>query len=171
MFNYDFSPETRAAILAERTESLRLYGLTDTWLAAALLQLARQAQKISPEHAPSDYSDNARLIYGFVPEICRRLGTVRLTMPEIDWEIREMNNYELREYAGRCILNVRESNLPGWVMLTRETANGNPVVYGLDRLCPGELGNRDDPITRRLTEIADARQKPYSGVWTFAMLD
>ena len=43
------------------------------------------------------------------------------------------------------------------------------VVYGLDRLCPGRLGDRDDPIVRNLTELAACRQRPYEGVWTPAL--
>jgi hypothetical protein len=169
MFKWNLSQEQKDTIERERAEAFRLYGLTNTWLAAALLRLARDAQKISPEYKPDDNTYNARLIYGIVPELCRRLGPVRLETREIDWEIRELNNYELRERAGYCLMNVRDTDLPGWVMLTRETANGNPVVYAMDRICPGIIGDRDDPVVKRLTELAAYRKKPYNGVWTQEM--
>jgi hypothetical protein len=31
-----------------------------------------------------------------VPDVARRLGIVKLTTQEIDWEIRELSDYELR---------------------------------------------------------------------------
>lgn len=166
MFKYNLSAETLAAIEQEKNEAFRLYALTDTWLASALLKLAREAQKVSPEKRPDDNTYDARLIYGVVPELARRLGSVKLTMPEIDWEVRELSDYELRERAGHCLLRVQPSDLPGWVMLTREVANGNPIVYAMDRICPGVVGNRDDRVTRRITELAEYRRRPYSGVWT-----
>jgi hypothetical protein len=166
MHKYNLSAETLAAIESEKNEAFRLYALTDTWLASALLKLAREAQKVSPEFRPEDNTYNARLIYGAVPELARRLGTVRLTMPEIDWELRELSDYELRERVGHGLLHVQSSDLPGWVMLTREVANGNPVVYAMDRICPGVVGNRDDRVTRRITELAEYRKKPYNGVWS-----
>jgi hypothetical protein len=166
MFKWNLSLETKAAIERERIEAFRLYRLTNTWLACALVKLAREAQKVSPEYLPEDNTYNARLIYGIVPELARRLGPVKLDMRELDWEIRELSDYELRERAGHCLLNIRDTDLPGWVMLTREVANGNPVLYAMDRLCPGVLGDRDDPVTRRLTEMAEYRKKPYTGVWT-----
>lgn len=166
MFKLNLPQETLAAIERERAEALRLYRLTDTWLANALLKLARDAQRVSREYRPEDNTYNARLIYGIVPELARRLGPVKLVMPEIDWEIRELNAYELRERAGHCILNIQDNDMPGWVMLTREISNGNPVVYAMDRLCPGVVGDKDDPVTRRITEIAGYRKTPYSGVWT-----
>lgn len=170
MFKFNLSEETKIALAVERAEALRHFTLTDTWLAAALLRLARDAQRITPDCKPDDNTYDARLIYGAVPEIARRLGPVKLVTDEIDWEMRELNNYELRERAGNCLLHIRGSDLPGWVMLTREVCDGNPVVFALDRLCPGVLGNRDDALTRRLTEIAAYRKKLFNGVWTPAML-
>jgi hypothetical protein len=171
MFKWNLSADTWAAIEQEKNEALRLYRLTDIWLANALLKLAREAQKSSPEYGPNDEHYGARLIYGVVPELARRLGIVKLDTREIDWEVRELNGYELRERAGHCLLNTRSSDLPGWVMLSREVANGNPVVYAMDRLCPGVLGDRDDPVTRRLTELAAYRKRSYQGIWTPEMSD
>ncbi|WP_400189812.1 hypothetical protein [Massilia orientalis] len=163
------SPEARARIEQDRREVLRLYGLGNAWLAAALLAAAREAQSAAPQLAPGECTYNARLIWGIVPEVARRLGVVRLTTNEIDWESRELSDYELRVRAGHALKNIGYTILPGWRMLSRDIGNGNVVVFALDRLCPGRLGDREDPIVRNLTELAACRGRPYDGIWTPAM--
>jgi hypothetical protein len=163
------SPEARARIEHDRREALRLYGLGNAWLAAALLAAAREAQAAAPHRAPDECTYDARLIWGIVPELARRLGVVKLTTNEIDWEIRELSDYQLRLRAGYTLKNVGHTMLPGWRLLTRDIANGNIVLFGVDRLCPGRMDDRDDPIVRNLSELARCRQRPYEGVWTPAM--
>jgi hypothetical protein len=170
-FRYNLSPVQIDELERVRTETRRLYGLTDTWLANAVLKLVRQAQKAAPALQPEDNTYPARYVYGLVPELVRRLGGVRLDPKEVDWEIRELSDYELRQCTGNCILHLEQWNLPGWDMLTREVANGNPVTFAMDRLRPGTLGDRQDPVTRRIEEIAGYRKKPYNGVWTLELLD
>ena len=99
IFNALLSPEARARIEQDRREVLRLYGLGNAWLAAVLLAAAREAQSAAPQLAPGECTYNARLIWGIVPEVARRLGVVRLTTNEIDWESRELSDYELRVRA------------------------------------------------------------------------
>lgn len=168
-FVFPFSAEARARMEHDRREALRLYGLGNAWLAAALLAAAREAQAATPERAPGECTYDARLIWGIVPELARRLGVVKLTTNEIDWEVRELSNYELRVRAGHTLKNISYSTASGWRLLTRDIANGNAVVYALDRLCPGRMGDREDPIVRNLTELAACRGRPYAGVWTPAM--
>lgn len=169
IFNRLLSPEARARMEQDRREALRLYGLGNAWLASALLAAAREAQAAAPHRAPDECTYDARLIWGIVPELARRLGVVKLTTNEIDWEIRDLSDYELRVRAGHTLKNIGYTILPGWRMLTREIGNGNMIVYGLDRLCPGRLGDREDPIVRNLTELAACRRRPYEGVWTPAL--
>ncbi len=169
IFKALLSPEARARIEQDRREALRLYGLGNAWLASALLAAAREAQSAAPRLAPDECTYNARLIWGIVPEVARRLGVVKLTTNEIDWEIRELSDYELRVRAGHALKNIGYTILPGWRMLSRDIGNGNMVVYALDRLCPGRMGDRDDPIVRNLTELAACRGQPYEGVWTPAL--
>ena len=159
----------RARIEQEETEELRLFGLTDAWLAAAILSIARKAQASTPEHTPGQCTYNARLIWGIVPEIARRMGVVRMTTDEIDWEVRELSDYELRIRLGHTLANIGHCSLPGWDMLSREVANGNPLVFAIDRLCRGKMGDAEDPLVRRLTEIARVRKRPFNGVWTPSM--
>lgn len=168
-FVFPLSAEARARMEHDRREALRLYGLGNAWLAAALLAAAREAQAASPERKPDECTYDARLIWGIVPELARRLGVVRLTTNEIDWEIRELSAYELRLRAGHTLKNISYSTAPGWRLLTRDIANGNSIVYAVDRLCPGRMGDRNDPIVRNLTELAGCRGRPYSGVWTPAL--
>lgn len=165
-FVFPLSAEARARIEQDRREAQRLYGLGNAWLAAALLAAAREAQAASPERAPGECTYDARLIWGIVPELARRLGVVKLTTNEIDWEIRNLTDYELRLRAGHTLKNISYRTAPGWRLLTRDIAHGNAVVYAVDRLCPGCMGDREDPIVRNLTELAACRGRPYTGVWT-----
>jgi hypothetical protein len=170
MFRLKLSPETRTRLDAETAELARLYQLTDEWLAHALLKLARMAQRSTPEHTPDANIYQSRLIYGIIPKICRRLGTVQLTLSEIDWVIREKTDYQLRLHTGYCLQNIGDSSLRGWDLLTHEPANGNPVVYAIDRVCPGILGDKEDTLVSRLSEIARHRKVTYEGVYTPAIL-
>lgn len=170
-FRYNLSPMQLDELERERSEMRRLYGLTDTWLANALIKLVRQAQKAAPALQPDDETYPARFVYGLVPELARRLGGVRLETREIDWEIRHLSDYDLRRCTGNGLLHLEQWALPGWSMLTREVANGNPVTFAMDRVCPGVAGDRQDPVTRRIEEIAAYRKKPYTGVWTLELLD
>jgi hypothetical protein len=168
-FAFPLSADARARIEHDRREALRLYGLTNPWLASALLNAARQAQAASPHLKPDECTYEARLIWGVVPELARRLGVVKLTTNEIDWQIRELSDYNLRLRAGYTLRNIAYSTRPGWRELSRDIGNGNMVIYAVDRLCPGRLDDRDDPIVRNLSELAACRERPYSGVWTPAM--
>lgn len=103
IFNALLSPEARARLEHERREALRLYGLGNAWLAAALLAAAREAQATTPNLKPGDCTYGARLIWGIVPELARRLGVVKLTTNEIDWEIRPLSDYGLRLRAGHAL--------------------------------------------------------------------
>lgn len=169
IFSKLLSPEVRARLEQDRREALRLYGLGNAWLAAAMLAAAREAQAAAPCWAPGDLTYDARLIWGIVPELARRIGVVKLTTNEIDWEVRELSDYNLRVRAGHTLKNIGHSTLPGWRQLTRDIGNGNMVVYAADRLCPGRMGDRDDPIVGNLTELAACRRRPYDGIWTPAM--
>lgn len=169
-FRKFLSPETLERMDAERAELARLYRLHDAWLAKALLQLARAAQAASPEMTPDRGTYDSTLIWGIVPEIARRLGVIKLTTNEIDWEIRELSDYELRVTTGHALRNIGWKMDAGWNMLTREACNGNPVVFAVDRLCPGRMGDANDPLAITLASIASARGTAYEGVWTPAIM-
>ncbi len=155
-----------ARLRRRETELLRLYGITDTWLADALMKLCRLARAEDTSIDQSAYSYDTRLVWYLVPEIAKRLGYRRLLTQEIDWELRSLSNYELRLRTGFTLANASRSR-PGesWSLLTHEVCNGNPVVFGIDRLCAGVLEDREDLITRRTREICGYRNSRYNGVW------
>lgn len=165
------SEEARASLETVEAEFLRLHGLTDQWLAAALLKHARSAQADLPMLTSYEKTYDSRLIWSLIPELCRRLGTIKLQPAEYDNEIRLLTNYKLRIRLGHTLANVGRARSTSWRLLTREAANGNPVVSAIDRLCPGTMGDRDDPLVCRLTEVAHARVTTYKGVWTREILN
>jgi hypothetical protein len=162
-----FSEETRERTEKEQREAFRLYQLSAPWLSRELLKLTRQAQRISPQYgkdtAPTYHSV---FIYGIVPEVARRLSPLQLTSDEIDWALRGLSHYELRIRAGYCLQHIPESRLPGWNMLVREACSGNPVVYAMDRLCPGTLGDSEDLVTQHMAEVSRFRGNTYDGIWS-----
>jgi len=165
MFRELLSEEARQSLDAMERECARLHRLTDQWLAAALLKLARQAQADMPDLGQHGHTYDSRLIWSLIPEVSRRLGTVRLLPAEFDLEIRPLSDYELRIRVGNTLYNVGRAQSAAWKLLTRDCANGNPTAMAVDRLCPGVLGDRDDPLVKRLTEVAFHRKVPFHGVW------
>lgn len=79
---------------------------------------------------------------------------------------------ELRERAIGCLSHInpfRSNANTRWTMLLREPANGNPIVYAVDRLCPGNL-SQPDTLVKQLRKIAGYRGAEYDGRWTPAMM-
>lgn len=165
MLKLNLSQESQARLESERREALRLYSLTNQWLATALLRLARDARRLTMLR-PEDGTYDSALVWGVVPELTRRLGLVKLEVAEIDWEIRELTDYELRQRIGHTLANASRRLSAPWDILTLAPAHGNPVAVGVDRLCPGRMSDREDPLTRGLTEISRIRHVAYEGVWT-----
>lgn len=173
MFRILLSAEARARLDAEQAESERLYGLTDRWLADALLQMSRAARMEAPHLKPEDHVYDNTFVWHVLPELARRLGARKFLPSEReDFDVNHMTDVQLRERAMGCLSNISTSTyykMSGWTMLLRESANGNPVVYAVDRLSPGNLA-QPDSIVKRLVEIAGHRKVPYEGVWTPAMM-
>ena len=169
MFKIFLSPESRKELEHDRCEARRLHGLTDHWLAAALLKMAREARR-SAAVAPDSGSYSSLLLFALVPELARRLGSVGLQPCEVDPSLQGMPNHKLRLLAGTVLANVDDLRDAAGRLLTREACNGNPVVYAIDRLCPGALGDPEDRLTRSIAEIAGLRDVAYAGTWTLEML-
>lgn len=173
MFKILLSPETRKRIDTETQEISRLFGLTDRWLGEALISLARSARAEVPQLRPDNFIYDDTFVWHVVPEIAHRLGVTQFQAFEReDYEIRRYSNQELRERAGYCLGNISSSCYyakPGWSLLLHESANGNPVVFAVDRLAGGDIKD-PDVITRRLVEIAGYRGVEYAGRWTPSMM-
>ena len=165
VFKFKLSSEARARLAAEENEALRLYRLANRWLAEELLKLARNMQRVVRAQGwhPTDPVYESKFAWGIIPEVAYRLGATRFGSEErLDFELRKMDNAALRERAGFCLLNLSLRD-ETYALLTREAANGNPLVYAIDRLSPATA---DDPIGRRLREIAQYRGTSFSGIWT-----
>lgn len=163
------SPESLARLDRRQAEVTRMYGLTTPWLASAILKLGRnlRAELAIPL---DDSTYDSSLVWGIIPELVRRLGPVKLDTAEIDWTVRDLSDYELRQRLGNTLKNVSRRRCEGWELLTEEAANGNPLVMAIDRLIPGVVGDNADSLTRSLAEIAGCRGVPFAGIWTPAML-
>lgn len=173
MFKILLSPQTRKRLDAETREISRLFGLADRWLGEALISLARSARAEAPQLRRDKFIYDDTFVWHVVPEIAHRLGVTQFQAGEReDFEIRRYSNREIRELAGYCLGNISSSSYyakPGWSLLLHESANGNPVVFAVDRLARGDTKN-PDVITRRLVEIAGHRGVEYNGRWTPSMM-
>lgn len=173
-FKFHLSPESRARLEAQYVEISRLAGLTPRWLGAELLRLARRARAECCTYTAFDNVYDAQFVWHGVPELARRLGAGPLSADEVaasDWTA--LSDYALRVRLGHCVANISRTFYywhDAWEILLNEPANGNPVVMGIDYLCPGIPGDKDDPLTRRLVEIAGCRGVPYDGRWDIGFM-
>lgn len=176
MFSFMLSEETNARLAAEKAEVVRLHGLTDRWLAHALLQLTRKARAERPELRPIDDGYAESLVWRIAPEIARRLGASGLFQQELDSELKSTSLKNLRNRLASTLANTerpahsRRRELSAWFLVTREPCNGNPLAIAMDRLCPGSLTDRDDRMTRAIAEVARSRGCVYDGVWTPSLM-
>lgn len=171
MFRLLMSDDLKRFVDDLHAESIRMYKLTDSELANELLQLARVARDDSPELKHDRGVYDTEFVWHALPELARRLGGIsddNLSIHERNAEARRMSDLELRELVGYCISFISVSShwrKPGWSILLKDPANGNPVIYALDRLSPGDI-NHPDKIVTRMAEIAKYRKVEYNGVWT-----
>lgn len=157
----------------KRREVLRLYGLTDRWLAAELQRQGRLLRAAVPRHRPWDKTYEAVFLWHFVPEVAWRLGARSFSANErTDRRVVTMPDRELRCALGQVLANLSlglsTAALPG-AILANDVEDGNPVVFGLDRICV-PVNMEGDLIAQRLREIAGARKVDCNGVWTPEMI-
>jgi len=145
-------------------EIVRIYHLSDRWLAEELLRLARRCREEYPrrlKEVDRNASYESSLVWDVVPEVAKRLGSRSLMMVEAsDPKIVACDTAILREYAGICI---KFSNLKSWIatadrtsaasLLVRDFCSGNPIAIALDRLQPAnEEDQAQDIIAREMRE-------------------
>ena len=167
MVNYEnlLSEQSREKIRTTRVEVARLYALPNRWLAAEILRLARAAQKDlrAEGFSPGDCVYDAAFAWNVLPELAKRLGATQFNQDErLDRSICGLSDSAFRFHAGYFIFNSSTNAIRNSI-LSREVANGNPVVFALDRVAVPEQG---DPIAVRLREIAHVRSVPFAGTWS-----
>jgi len=174
------SQEARARIDFTQREMARLYGLSDLWLGAALLRLARQARQAMPKLLGDSCQPvyDATFVWHLVPNIAKRLGASSLQFNENRREdIILSEGQEFRELVGSYLKNLSM----GWCqrehpidrptaceILGHDLANGNPVAMAIDRLVPAPVDERgrSDWIARHLREISAIRGFEATPHWS-----
>jgi len=178
----------RAALDAERREIARLHGLSDRWLADALLRMAREVRRAHPDRLgdPRGIVYETSFVWHLVPELAKRMGASRLLPNKAtDQRFAAADGRELRRLAG---IYLRHTALDRWrrpnvagaerragmlpeTLLCRAIANGNPVAFAADRICPAPApgDDRDDWIARHVREVSAHRGLEPTPYWTPAM--
>lgn len=177
---FKFDPEVEERILSERGEIRRLFALPDRELGEALLNLARDARADQRdlmarhgEHEGNVYDTTT--FWHLVPEIAKRLGA-EVTPPEAtNPDINSCDGPSLRQCAYHMYANTLSRTSEGkrtfaLNVLLNDAANGNPIAFALDRICPPT----DDPEDRFATysrEINGNRGLGPVPYWSPALQD
>lgn len=181
MFTFEtmLSANQRAQIANTNRELARLYGLTDRWLAAWLLDTARFLRRRNPERLgdPNSVVYEPNFLWQLLPEIAKRLGATRLD-PNEATRYASLSHAGLRELAGVYLANVSEYQLGHEYdrdathpdpaeLVTHEIVHGNPVAFAIDRLCPPaeRTPDRPDYIAARLREVTARRGHGIHEAW------
>lgn len=162
MFTTLLSPASRQKLERLSAERRALYDLDNVGLANALVRMAREAAEQHPEFKPSAPTYEASLLFELIPTLAHRLGA-----PEAAGKLLTVDNKELRYRLGNtlsCLSPTYHSFVMS--MLSGEPCNGNPLVYAIDRLQPGDVNDKNDRIAFLTAEVAHSRGTPYNGVWT-----
>ena len=169
MFRFQISPEAAERIARDEADVVRLWSLPDRFLAAALLRMSRAAADADPDmlgHGGWGTYEH-RLVWQVVPEVAFRLGETSFRTNERPPAIRRVDDEILRVWAGACIQNAtaqRPEAGAGWRLLTREPANGNPLLIALDRVFPPDRYS-EDYGARMVREAAGYRGFEDATAW------
>lgn len=136
-------------------EISRLRGLTDVWLANAILKLARDCRQTFPLNLSDPNAriyDNA-LVWHLIPEIAKRLGATNIQPNEARrLDFIEATDIELAQYTEDYVCNISMgswetalpvASFPSHQLLSRNKELGNPVVIAADHML--ELTSPHEP--------------------------
>lgn len=171
MVNFEklLSPQARAMLARRKEDTRNCFSMTDVDLAQRLLVLAKEAREERPDLDMELRSYDTVLLSVVLPELATRLGLTVASAREERY--RSMDARAFRHVVGIILRNSsRYAGDYAWKFIVNEAINGNPIVIALDRICPGDLMDRDDMLTHEIANIAHMRGKPFNGVWTPAML-
>lgn len=145
-FSKLMSHEQRSSLKAMDAEIDRLSGLTDVWLANALLKMARECRGLFPDRLVDPTTpvyDNA-FVWHVIPELASRLGANRLqpnesTRPEIreadDQTLRRLVEYYAENVSmGSWSVDIDIPGFPAHALLSRSAPLGNPAIIAADRI-------------------------------------
>ncbi|MTH95230.1 hypothetical protein [Roseibium sp. RKSG952] len=154
----------------EKTEVLRLQGLTDAWLGTAILKLARDCRNLFPLALGDPHAcvyDNA-FVWHLVPELAKRLGAYGIQPNEARrFELIEASNEDLARltecYAGNISMGSWEpetppKTFPPHILLSRPEQLGNPAIIAANRIL--EHGLSRVP-TKTETDDEEISPKPF----------
>ncbi len=177
------SVEQRQDLEKVKTETIRLYHLPDAWLANSLLKMARCARQAAPQYFgnPNFGSFGASLLWEVIPTIARQLSSaVKFEDGEsLSYEILNMTANQKRSHFWSYLTNIGFDNLSygpelgsgltpakmAFRLLGKDPADGNPICFGIDRVCPPQNG--DDFLSLYMLSTSEQRgHDPVSKVWT-----
>ena len=156
-------PEGRGYVTADEMrenrhagEVERLFGLSDRFLARAIINLSRRASAGLPFDRngvlPRPLWPAAHLVREIAPEIARRLGEREFNPGEVSLRLVTLDEMGLRDLAWQCLERVSFSLMPvvaegageSWRLLLNDPWEGNILFIALDRMgVPGpDSGDR-----------------------------
>lgn len=170
-FEQMLSPASRVRLASKQREMSRLYSLSNLWLGAAILRLARQVREEMPLQLgdPQEQTYDASFVWHVVPNIAKRLGVRTLLINENrrddiatsqGQEYRELIGVYLKNLSmGRFSKDADRTSLCASELLGGDLANGNPIAMALDRLVPAPAPDccKNDWAARYLLEISAVR--------------
>lgn len=171
-FHELMTPAARRQSESMADEIERIYELSDRWLAADLVRMARKAKELEPDlYARAGTLEND-LVSNIIPEIAARLGETRFKADERGGGVRGLQGWELRLRAGVCLESAgfstvgRTADRPGVIeVLLHEPDNGNPVGIALYRVEPAHDAD-DDYCAITVREVARYRGHGDHAMWT-----
>ncbi|MTH96002.1 hypothetical protein [Roseibium sp. RKSG952] len=171
-FHELMTPAARRQNESMADEIERIYELSDRWLAADLVRLARKAKELEPDLYARVGTIEHDLVSNIIPEIAARLGETNFKPDERGGGVRGLQGWELRLRAGACFESAgfstagRTEDKPGVIeVLLHEPDNGNPVGIALDRVVPAHDAD-DDYFASTVREVARYRGHGDFAMWT-----
>lgn len=163
---FPLSAQARERLQLEQSALQRIYHMETQDLAFGVLSLARQARAYC-QFGPEDSVYDSQLLWRAIPELARRLGVRETTPEEQSTHWARLSDSALRARLASCLFNASDKptitpsggsrNPWCWSLLMHTPCNGNPVAMAMDRLCPPNLEDRQDPLVRHMLEVGALR--------------
>lgn len=174
IFSKLLSDKSRLELQQQQRELLRIFSLTDRFLAEELLRLCRSVRDMHPAMQPHDGVYDNKLFWQVIPEAAKRLGAKKFRSNECtDYLISSLPDPLFRKYAGHVAMQTSEAaywSSSSARLLLNEPINGNVLGFALDRLhAPTDLSK--DPFAKCIKSAADSRNIDFDGLMTRDILN